>query len=92
MSVTERLYRLIARLYPGDIREYTDEMWAVIERRRGLLAGEGKRWRGLRVWAFIARDLVRTLPATHIAARGRKARAHAPPSRFKMPATRPQGG
>ncbi len=77
MSVTERLYRLLARLYPGDIREYTDEMWAVIERRRGLVASEGKRWLGLRVWAFIARDLVRTLPTTHIAALSRKARARA---------------
>ena len=77
MSVTERLYRLIARLYPGYMRKYTDEMWAVIERRRGLLAGEGKRWLGLRVWAFIARDLVRTLPTTHIAALSRKARARA---------------
>lgn len=77
MSVTERLYRLLACLYPGDIRRYTNEMWAVIERRRGLLAGEGKRWLGLRVWAFITRDLVRTLPTTHIAALRRKARARA---------------
>ena len=68
MSRTERQYRLLVGLYPRDVRCHATEMWAVIDRRRRLLASTSRPWPTVRLWAFILWDLVRTVPQTHMAA------------------------